>query len=100
MGGLFVRKIGGAAAASVHLQKLLPIVFHPDGAEWMAGHFRPLYWMAIFANMAIAAFYGVYMDDLKASKADDLPKLIIGVLALESLVLFYNLLAAKCSSST
>ena len=70
MGGLFVRKIGGAAAATVHLQKLLPLLFHPDGAEWMAGHFRPLYWMAVVVNMVIASFFGFYMEDLAASKAD------------------------------
>ena len=95
MGGLFVRKVGGAAAATVHLQKLLPLLFHPDGAEWMAGHFHPLYWMAIVTNMLLAAFYCVFMDDFVASKADGLPKFVIGVLTTESLVLAYNLSMAK-----
>lgn len=99
MGGLFVRKIGGAAAAVVHLQKLLPILFHPDGAEWMAGHFHPLYCMGIVSNMVLAAFYVGYMEDLAASKAEGLPKLILGVLAVESLVLLYNLLTAKRSAT-
>jgi len=95
MGGLFVRKMGGAAAAIVHLQKLLPLLFHPEGAQWMAGHFHPLYWMAIVGNMAIAAFYACYMEDLVASKADELPKFIMGILGLECLVLFYNLLTGR-----
>lgn len=92
MGGLFVRKIGGAASAMVHLQKLLPLLFHPNGAEWMAGHFRPLYGMAIIANAFIAAFYALYMDDLKGSNADGLPKFILGVLAIESFTLLTHLI--------
>lgn len=95
MGGLFVRKIGGAAAAVVHFQKLLPLLFHPEGAQWMAGHFHPLYCMAIVGNMAITAFYAISMEDLVASKANELPEFIIGILCLESLVLFYSLVRSR-----
>jgi hypothetical protein len=99
MGGLFVRKIGGAAAAAVHLQKLLPLLFHPDGAEWMAGDFNPLYWMGVVGNIAIAAFYATYMEDLKAANAEGLPRFIMGVLALESLIIVFHLLTTKRSTS-
>lgn len=100
MGGLFIRKMGGAAAATVHLQKLLPLVFHPDGAQWKAGHFHPLYWMGILGNIAIAAFYASYLEDLKASQADEMPMFILGMLGLESLVLVYHLLTTKRNPST
>jgi hypothetical protein len=99
MGGLFVRKIAGAATAAVHLQKLLPLLFHPEGAQWMAGHFHPLYWMGVFANIAIAAFYASYMEDLKASQADGLPMFIVGMLGFESLVLVFHLLTTKRSTT-
>lgn len=99
MGGLFVRKIAGAAVATVHVQKLLPLLFHPDRAQWNAGHFHPLFWMAIVGNMAIAAFYVLYMDDLKASQADGLPRFIIGMLAFESAVLAFHLLTSKNSTT-
>jgi hypothetical protein len=95
MGGLFVRKVGGAAAAVVHLQKLLPLLFHPEGAEWMAGHFRPLYGMAVMSNLALATFYGVYMRDLVDSGAAMLPIFIIGILVLESIVLLYHLIKKR-----
>ncbi|CAB9509269.1 expressed unknown protein [Seminavis robusta] len=94
MGGLFVRKLGGAAGAIVHLQKLLPLLFHPEGAQWMAGHFKPLYGMALAANLALATFYGMYLPDLKDSRADQFPKIIMGLLVVESLVLLYHLLLA------
>lgn len=99
MGGLFIRKIGGAAAATVHLQKLAPLLFHPHGAQWAAGHFRPLYWMAIFANVALAAFYACYADDMAAAGADGMAKFNLAVLAVESLVLVYYLFTQKQSST-
>ena len=99
MGGLFIRKMGGAAAATVHLQKLAPLLFHPDGAQWMAGHFRPLYWMAIVANMALASFYAYYMEDLAASDADGMAKFILAILGLESLVLVFYLFSQKQKST-
>jgi len=95
MGGLFIRKVGGAAAATLHLQKIAPLLFHPDGAQWMAGHFRPLYTMAIFANMALAAFYVYYMEDLEAANAAGMAKYILVILGLESVILAFYLFGQK-----
>jgi hypothetical protein len=95
MGGLFVRKIGGAAVAAVHTQKLMPLLFHPVGAQWKMGHFNPLLWTAVVGNLCIAAFYGFYLEDLAASGADNFAKMILVVLALETIViLFYTLLGS------
>ena len=88
MGGLFNRKVGGAAAVAFQLQKVAPLLFHPFGAQWKRGHFLPLFATAILGNLALIAFYGIYiMEELEAIGADGLPKLFIGVLSLETLVI-------------
>ncbi|KAG7339386.1 hypothetical protein IV203_006494 [Nitzschia inconspicua] len=96
MGGLFVRKIGGAACLVVQLQKLWPIVFHPIDARWRRGHFNPLFATAIVSNLILAAFYGMYIvDDLQAAGADELPKLFVVALLVETVVMLYYLLSQK-----
>ena len=55
--------------------------------------------MAIVANMALAAFYASYMDDLVAASADGMAKFNLVVLGLESLVLIYYLLTQRESST-
>jgi len=88
MGGLFLRKVGGAASMAVQLQKLLPLLFHPSGSQWKRGHFRPVFASAVLANLSLIAFYGIYViEELAAVGADVLPKLFIGVLLLETTVI-------------
>jgi hypothetical protein len=95
MGGLFVRKLGGAAALTVHTQKLLPFLFHPLNARWKMGHFRPLLWTAMFSNVVIAAFYASYMGYFVAAGADGLPKVFMTILSIESLVIFGYLFSSR-----
>lgn len=95
MGGLFVRKLGGAAALSVHMHKLLPLLFHPSDAKWNHGHFRPLLITALFCNLATLAFYGDYLEDLVLAEADALPKLVMFLLAVETMVIGYYLMTQK-----
>jgi hypothetical protein len=95
MGGFFVRKVAGAAAMAVHLHKLLPMLVHPTNAQWTMGHFRPLLWTSVFANVAVAAFYGSYMDELQAHRADALPKLIMGLMAVETLAILLYLFTSR-----
>lgn len=96
MGGLFVRKVGGAAALTVQLQKLLPFLFHPMNARWKRGHFRPLYTTAVIANLSLIAFYGFYIvQELTAFGADELPKLFIGILSLETIVILAYLITSR-----
>ena len=96
MGGLFNRKVGGAASIAVQLQKLVPLLFHPSGSQWKRGHFMPLFATAVVGNLALIAFYGIYiMEELEAAGADGLPKLFIGALAFETLVILGYLATSK-----
>lgn len=98
MGGLFVRKIGGAACLAAQTQKLWPLLFHPLDARWRRGHFIPLFATAIVANLMLAVFYGIYIvDDLKVAGADQLPKLFVAALLLESAVILFYLTSQKKS---
>jgi hypothetical protein len=84
MGGLFVRKVGGAAALAVQFHKLMPLVVHPMDARWKMGHFRPLFWTAVVSNIMLAVFYSSYLGDLADAGADGLVQVFIAVLAVES----------------
>jgi hypothetical protein len=90
MGGFFIRKLCGAAGVAVHFQKLLPLLFHPTGAQWSNGHFNPLLITSIVANIALATFYAYYFEDLKAAGVVELPLLILGLLAVETIMLLYH----------
>lgn len=95
MGGFFVRKVCGAAALGVHLHKLMPLLFHPAGAQWVMGHFRPLFMASLIGNLAIVIFYGLYLEDLASAGADALPKCIMAVLLFETLVIAYYLATSR-----
>lgn len=90
MGGFFVRKLCGAAGVAVHLQKLMPLLIHTTGAQWAMGHFRPFLWTAVVANMALAAFYAFYLEDLNAAGVYELPLAILAMIGFETItILFY-----------
>ncbi len=96
MGGLFNRKVGGAASIAVQLQKLVPLLFHPANSMWKRGHFQPLFATAVLGNLALIAFYGIYvMEELETIGADVLPKLFIGVLSFETLVILFYLATSR-----
>jgi hypothetical protein len=95
MGGLFVRKVGGAAVVATHTHKLFSLLFHPSDAQWRMGHFRPLLTTALVGNLAIIVFYTIYLADLAAAGADIFAKVMLGALALESLVLFFYLATSR-----
>lgn len=95
MGGFFVRKLTGGTGTMVHLHKLYPLLMHESGAHYTAGNFLVLFKTAVVANLCIIAFYASYYEDLLAAEAWDLPRMFIGVLCLETLVLFYAILSIK-----
>jgi hypothetical protein len=95
MGGFFVRKLGGAAALTVHLQKLVPLLIHPRGAQWVMGHFRPLLWTGIVANCSIIGFVASYMEDLASYGCSDMANVAMGLLGFESVVFLYYLLSQR-----
>jgi hypothetical protein len=89
MGGFFVRKLAGAAAVGVHGTKLWPLLVHGTGMEWQRGHFVPLLMTGALANLLLMAFYLLKWDDLRDAQATELPTIMLGVLALETMVLLY-----------
>lgn len=93
MGGFFIRKLAGAAALTVQLQKLLPLLVHQSGAQWVMGHFRPLLGAALLTNLAMIAFLHSYLEDLTTAGADMLPRCAMWLLGFESLVLAGYLVA-------
>jgi hypothetical protein len=96
MGGLFVRKVGGAACLAVQLQKFLPLLFHPLQARWRRGHFAPLLATAIVTNLLLAGFHTMYIiEDLQAAGADGLPKLFVAALFVESVVMLGYLIQSR-----
>ena len=95
MGGFFVRKLCGATGIAVHFQKVLPLLFHPTGAQWSLGHFRPLLWTSIVGNLALAIFYGYYYEDLKAANVIELPMITLALLAIETVTILFYLLTNK-----
>jgi hypothetical protein len=97
MGGLFVRKLAGAAAVGVHAQKIIPLVAHPTGAQWAMGHYRPLLSTALAGNMALFAFYASYLSDLVSGGAETMTYGILAALGVESLVLLAYLVMTRPS---
>lgn len=87
MGGLFVRKAAGAVALAVHSQKLVPFLFQPDGAHWAFGHLAPVLVTSSIGNMAVAAFYATYAEDLKGAGAGQMSMLTCSILTLEAIIM-------------
>lgn len=95
MGGFFVRKVAGAAAVGVHLQKLVPLLVHPNGAQWTLGHFGPFLIVALIGNLCIGLFYAIYWDVLVANGANQLPRMFLCCLSVESVTIAAYLLLSK-----
>ncbi|KAL3944597.1 MAG: hypothetical protein SGBAC_001309 [Bacillariaceae sp.] len=92
MGGLFVRKIAGAAGMTLQIQKMLPLLMHPANARWKMGHFIPLLWTASVTNLLLAAYYFSSMYDLLSADAAFLPTIFIGILVVEAMVMLFYLM--------
>lgn len=95
MGGFFVRKVAGAAAVGVHLQKLVPLLVHPTGAQWALGHFRPFLTVTLIGNVCIWLFYAMYWDVLAANGAKELPLFFMALLSIETAVIAAYLLLSR-----
>lgn len=95
MGGFFVRKMAGAAGSVVHIQKILPLLLHPTGAQWAMGHFKPMLSTAVVANMMLAAFYACYLPDLVAAGAGNMAYGFLALLGVETAVIAGYLFTAR-----
>ena len=88
MGGLFVRKMCGAAGLIVHSQKLVAVLFQSNNNHWHLGHFNPMFYVASFGDLAVALFLLTKMDDLRSAKVEEGTLLTVLVLVFEALVIF------------
>ena len=95
MGGLFVRKMGGAAGLALQFQKLMPVLIHPWVARWKQGHFRPVFWTAVVVNFLLTAFYAISLPDLAAAGADGLPTIFMGIMTVESMAIIAFLYSSR-----
>mmetsp|Transcript_43453 Transcript_43453/g.132194 ORF Transcript_43453/g.132194 Transcript_43453/m.132194 type:complete len:410 (-) Transcript_43453:634-1863(-) len=95
MGGLFVRKMAGAASLAVHSQKIVPFIFQPDGAHWARGHFIPVLFASALGNVAIAGFYTIYAEDLKGAGAGQMSMVICSLLLVEAIIMLGYAISAS-----
>ncbi|KAL7540558.1 hypothetical protein ACHAWF_006722 [Thalassiosira exigua] len=120
MGGLFVRKMAGAAGMAFHLTKLWPIVFHVPpsceipgakgsggggaksggrprwvGASWAAGHFDPLLTLAAIGDACVALFFLARMEELKSAGAGGLCAAFVTASVVEAFVFGLYLLGRR-----
>eukprot|EP00804_Cyclotella_cryptica_P024033 CCRYP_007265-RA/>CCRYP_007265-RA protein AED:0.03 eAED:0.03 QI:196/1/1/1/1/1/3/1299/470 len=95
MGGLFVRKMSGAAGLAFQSAKLWPIVFHSPpvygkkgmvGPSWSAGHFDPLLVLGMVGDVCLSTFYLVRLEELKNGGAHTLGKAFVLAGLVEALV--------------
>ena len=100
MGGLFVRKVGGAALLTVQLTKLWPMMVHPSKAKWSRGHFRPLLWTAAMADLALVVFYATYLTDLVDAGAGTLALYFMAAMAVECIVILFYLVQSAWTIRT
>jgi len=110
MGGLFVRKMAGAAALGYHTAKLWPIVFQSapvpslkdgkikmKGASWFVGHYDPILTLGILGNICIAAFYMIRLDTLRNAGAEPLVAILVMASLVEALVFGAYLMSRRMS---
>lgn len=98
MGGLFVRKLCGAAGLAVHSQKIVPLLFQPSNAHFVLGHFNPMLNVAALGNISLALLHYSYLPDLEAAGAGDLVKIIMSILVFEALVMLLYCASATISA--
>ena len=92
MGGLFVRKVAGAASLGVQIMKALPLLIHPStNTRWKHGHFKPLMYTAIVANTILFGFYASYLPDLANAGADVSVQRFMVVVGFETLAILWYL---------
>uniref|UniRef100_A0A7S1BLB5 Uncharacterized protein n=1 Tax=Corethron hystrix TaxID=216773 RepID=A0A7S1BLB5_9STRA len=87
MGGLFLRKVGGAAAMAVHAHKLGPALFQPSSLHWAYGHFDIFFISSILANIAIFTLYQHHFNDMESAGASGMANLISVLLLTETFFL-------------
>jgi len=97
MGGFFVRKLAGAAAVGVQLQKLWPFVVHSD-AQWPWDFYQMLEG-SLMGNLMTILLYVSYLDVFRAQQAEHLVYCFLGLLTMESMVMALYLIPTRKASS-
>eukprot|EP00580_Thalassiosira_gravida_P009304 CAMPEP_0201640702 /NCGR_PEP_ID=MMETSP0493-20130528/22456_1 /ASSEMBLY_ACC=CAM_ASM_000838 /TAXON_ID=420259 /ORGANISM="Thalassiosira gravida, Strain GMp14c1" /LENGTH=251 /DNA_ID=CAMNT_0048114447 /DNA_START=40 /DNA_END=792 /DNA_ORIENTATION=- len=109
MGGLFVRKLSGAAGLAFHTTKLMPVVFHSPpqyhhgkwmGASWSAGHFDPVLTLGMMGDVCLAYFYLGRLEELKDVGAGGLGMAFVLTSLVEAFVLGMYMLTRRMNHNS
>ncbi|KAL7484508.1 hypothetical protein ACHAW6_010141 [Cyclotella cf. meneghiniana] len=109
MGGLFVRKMSGAAGLAFQTAKLWPIVFHSPpvfgkkgmvGPSWSAGHFEPLLLLGMVGDVCLSVFYLVRLEELTNGGAQGVGKAFVLAGFLEALVFALYVTSRRMNKET
>lgn len=95
MGGLFVRKLNGAAGIMFYSQKIMPMMLQSEGTVWGYGHYRPLLGLSIVGNIAAVSFYATYLEDLATADAHKIYTIVIGLLVVETIAMLGYFMLSK-----
>ena len=88
-----MRKLAGAAGLGFYTQKLLPFLSHPVDTQWGNGHFVPLLFTSVLANLAVVGFYLFYFEDLRDAGAGLFAIVMVTILSVETVAMVYYLLS-------
>ena len=109
MGGLFVRKLSGAAGLAYHTTKIWPVIFQSSptfdakrmrfrGSSWGGGHYDGLLLLTAFGNVCLAAFYGSRLDELRNADATGLVAAYIAASLIEAAVFVAYVVGRRLAS--
>ncbi|KAL3785147.1 hypothetical protein ACHAWO_011208 [Cyclotella atomus] len=109
MGGLFVRKLSGAAGMAFHTSKLWPVVFQSFpyyqagkdgmiGPSWSGGHYDPLILLGMGGDLALGTFYLVKLEEIKSAGADRLGMVYVLTAVVEAIVFGLYVFGRRMSS--
>ena len=111
MGGLFVRKLCGAAGLAYHTTKIWPVVFQSPpqydmkskngrwvGTSWSAGHFDPLLTLGMIGDLCVSMFYLARMDELKNAGSERIGLAFVLAGLVESFVFGVYLLTRRMNA--
>ena len=116
MGGLFVRKLAGAAGMAFQTSKLWPVVFQSFpyyssassgsskkkrgmiGPSWSAGHYDPLLLLGMVGDVALASFYLIKLEEIETAGSMGLGMAYVLAGLMEALVFGLYIVSRRMSA--
>lgn len=109
MGGLYVRKLSGAAGLAFHTCKLWPLVFQSlpyyveggkrmMGPSWSGGHYDPLLSLTMLGDVAVGTFYLANLQDLRDAGTSRLAMAYIFAAFIEAMVFGLYIISRRMGS--